>query len=93
MIINNWKTLTIQLADSPSMNKRQFYEVIFLLSRKIDVDEINYNKLRILNYSITRINAMYTGRKASKTDSNIAKSLESHLLFTRELYIMLRVNL
>ncbi len=93
MIINDWKTLTIWLADSPSMDKRQFYEVTFLLLQKVDVDKVNYNKLRTLNYPIARINAVHTGHEASKADSNTAKGLESHLLLVRGARIILRANL
>ena len=93
MTINNWRTLITRLADSPSVNNRQFSEATSLLPRKANVDEVNYNKLRTLNCPIARINAVHTSRKASKADSNTAKGLEPHLLLARGARIMLRANL
>ncbi len=75
------------------MDNRQFLDVTFLLPRKADVDKVNYNKLRTLNSPNAIINAIHTGRDASKTNSNIAKGLEARLLLTRGARIMLRANL
>ena len=91
--INDWKTLTTRLTDSPNVDNRQFLDATFLLPRKADVDEVNYNKLRTLNSPIAIINAVHTGRNASKANSNIAKGLEARLLLARGARIMLRANL
>ncbi len=75
------------------MDNRQFLDATFLLPQKADVDEVNYNKLRTLNSPNAIINAIHTGRDASKTNSNIAKGLEARLLLARGARIMLRANL
>ena len=73
----------------------KFLDAVHILPRKIEVDEVNYNKLRALNCPIARITAYHAigGREVSKADSNMAKGLEPYLLLARNARIMLRANL
>ena len=85
----------MRVADLLNVDNNQFLDAVYILSRKIKVDEVNYNKLRALNCLIARITAYHAmgGHDASKADSNTAKGLEPYLLLARNACIMLRANL
>jgi ATP-dependent DNA helicase PIF1 len=91
--IDDWKILTTRLYDSPDVDNRLFSNATYLMPRKVDVDEVNHNKIRSLKSPIAKIVAVHTGHRASKADSNTAKGLEAHLLLARGARIMLRYNL
>src|SRR5436305_6596659 len=62
--------------------------------RKIDVNEININKLKSSNAPVARVHDVYTGNnEASKADSDTAKGLEAQLLLSKGAWVMLRANL
>src|SRR5204862_3831399 len=72
----------------------QFLDAIYITPRRIDVDEINVDKLKSLNAPIARIRAVHTGgNEASKANSDLAKGLESQILLSRGARVMFRANL
>ncbi|CAG8720815.1 17502_t:CDS:1 [Cetraspora pellucida] len=93
--MDDWKTLTTRLANSPGVDNSEFLDATHILPWKTDVNEVNFNKLRALNCPVARINAHHAmgSREASKADSNTAKGLEPYLLLARNARIMLRANL
>ena len=67
-------------------------DAIYITPRRIDVDEINVDKLKSLNAPIARIRAVHTGgNEASKANSDLAKGLESQILLSRGARVMLFV--
>ncbi|CAG8731859.1 2835_t:CDS:2 [Cetraspora pellucida] len=93
--MDDWKTLTTRFADSPDVDNCLFLDATSLLPRKVDVDEVNFNKLRSLNCPVAKVRAIHDlgGCEASRADSNMAKGLEACLLLARGARIMLRANL
>jgi hypothetical protein len=72
----------------------EFSDTTCILPQRADVEEFNINKLRILNSSVARINAIHTGsNEAHKTDLELAKGLKAQLLLARDAKVMLRSNL
>lgn len=92
--IDDWKTLITRFANSSDVDNSLFLEATSLLPRKTDVDEVNFNKLRLLNSPVAKIKAIHDlgGREAAKADSNTAKGLEAWLLLARGARMMLRAN-
>jgi len=91
--LDDWRTLKSCFKGTLS-DDSQFSDAICITPRRIDVDEINYDKLRSLNVPVARIRAIHTGgSEASKADSDLAKGLESQLLLARGARVMLRANL
>jgi len=71
-----------------------FFDATCIMPCRSDIEEFNINKLRSLNFPIARINTIHTeGSEAHKADSDVAKGLESYLLLSRGLRIMLKSNL
>ncbi|CAG8834826.1 21286_t:CDS:1, partial [Cetraspora pellucida] len=54
--MDDWKTLTIQLANSPRVDNSEFLDATHILPQKTDIDKVNFNKLRALNCPVVRIN-------------------------------------
>ncbi|CAG8693793.1 19015_t:CDS:2 [Cetraspora pellucida] len=95
--IEDWNMLSIHFKGSPSvlpMDIEQFSNITCILPLKSEVNEININKLRLLNNPITRIHAVHTGGiEAFKADLDVAKGLKSQILLARGARVMLRANL
>lgn len=94
---DDWRIFAIRFIDSPatlSLENKQFSDATYIFPRKADVDEFNFDKLRILNCPVARINIIHTcGNEACKADSDVAKDLEAQLLLARGTRVMLRANL
>jgi len=94
---NNWILLATQFSNSPdvlsSLDHACFSGATSIIPCRSDVEEFNINKLRSLNSPIARINAVHTGVRVRKADSDVAKSLKPFLLLLRGSRVMLRTNL
>ena len=65
-----------------------------VLPQKSDIIEFNVNKLKLLNYSIARINTIHIGgSEACKANLEVAKGLEAQLLLIKSVRIIFKVNL
>ena len=91
MLLATWFSNFLDVLSS--LDHARFSGVTSIILCRSDVKEFNINKLRSLNSSIVRINAVHTGVEACKADSDVAKGLKPFLLLSKGLRVMLRTNL
>ena len=81
-MLDDWNVPATRFVDAPTVSDTEFLDAACVLPRKSDVAEFNINKLRSLNCPVAIINAIHTGgTEARKADSDVAKGLDSQLLF------------
>jgi len=63
---------------------------IYITPRRININEINIDKLKSLNVPIAKIHTVHMGgNEASKADSDLAKGFETQLLLVRDARVKL----
>ena len=94
-ILNDWQMLSKQLEKNLKKAEReQFSDAVSILTTWNDVDRVNTETLRSLNWLVAKILAEHTGGKeAKKANSDMAKGLETKLLIAKRSRIMLMANL
>jgi ATP-dependent DNA helicase PIF1 len=93
--LDDWKTLAKRFEENLNQVERdQFRDSVFILTRWEDVDRVNIEMLRKLNRPVAKICAVHTGgREAKHASSDVAKGLEAQLLLAKGCRIMLTANL
>lgn len=92
--LNDWKILTKRFEENLSRIERdQFQDAIFILTKWVEVDKVNNEMLRNLNRPIAKINAVHTGGgEAKHANSDVAKGLEPQILLAKGCRVMLTSN-
>lgn len=77
------------------MERDTFSNATSILPKWIDVDNVNINKLRMLNRPVVKICAVHKlgETKAKKADLDEAKGLEAEILLAKGARVMLSANL
>ena len=93
--IDDWKILTTRIEDKLSIIERnRFSDALFILTRWIEVNAVNIDRLQSLYVPVAKINAIHSGgNEAKRADSDIAHGLEAHILLARGARVMLTANL